>query len=317
MGTFNRRSIITAGASALLYPAVSRAQGARLNGRIAFVKEGDIYQWSADGVAEVKVDGAAKSPTWNPGTNEMMYVRDGGSFSNLIVLDIESHRTRRITSSESDLQPGSEAWVWDSVWITDPCWSESGIVTFASTDDSLDGVLQLWILRYDTSSVFLAPHDGGDSGRIERTSVDSNGLMACYTVTGLDGMSAYIGVRNLDTGETQIALQGARQAYDGAISPDGSWVIGTIRDSEGRNDLWLTNVGEGGATRLTEGEEASAAVWDPWGEWVAYLAFTGKGFSLRAFKVDFTSDPPEIDGDILTLIEEDNIDSTSRLSWGR
>jgi hypothetical protein len=43
----------------------------------------------------------------------------------------------------------------------------------------------------------------------------------------------------------------------------------------------------------------------------------GDGFSLRTFRIDFSRDEPTIDGDIQVLIEKDNIDSTSRLSWNR
>ncbi len=313
--SISRRAILQTAAAALALPAVTRAQSG-VFGRIAFIKDGNIMQWSPDGVTELKSDGDAMAPSWQPDSNMMVYVRNGGSFSNLISLDTETGRTRRLTNSESQLQRGSEEYVADSVWITDPCWSESNIIVFGSTADSVDGYPRLWILRYDTETMFPGPTDFMEAGWIEKVTVDASGKYACYTVLG-DGMVSYIGMRDLDTGVTWPVLEGAQGAFDGAISPNGRWVIGTIRDSDNVSDLWLTNVESDESYRLTEGENANAATWDYFGESVAYLAYVGGGFSLRAFRIDFTGDTPSIDGDIQVLIEKDNIDSTSRLSWNR
>lgn len=312
----DRRTLIMGAASSLAYPRIGRAQP-NVFGRIAFIKDGDIMQWSQDGTTLLREDGNAKSPTWQPNSNMLMYVRAGESFSNLITLDTDTGRTRRLTGSESTLQRGSEAYVQDSDWIVDPFWSESGIVVFASTADNPYSQLQLWILRYESNTMFVGPTDNMETGQIEKITVDAAGKYACYTVTGVNLMSSYIGMRDLDIGTTWPVLEGVQGAYDGAISPNGRWVIGTIRDSDGENDLWLSNVESMQSYRLTHGEQANAVTWDYLGESVAYLAYVGDGFSLRSFRIDFTGDEPRIDGDIQVLIEKDKIDSTSRLSWTR
>lgn len=311
-----RRHFVAAAAGALALPFSGSAQQ-NVFGRIAFIKDGNIMQWSSDGVTTLHEDGAAMAPTWQPDTTTLMYVRKGGSFSNLVELETETGRTRRLTNSESSEQPGSQAYVEGSDWIADPFWSESGIVVFASTADDPNTQLGLWILRYNSNTMFVAPTDFGDTGPCEKITVGANGRYACYTVTGEDLVSSYIGMRDLDTGETWRVMEGINGAYDGAVSPNGRWVIGTIRDSEGDNDLWLSNVETSETVRLTQGEQASAVTWDYFGEAVAYLAYVDGGFSLRSFRVDFTGDEPRIDGDIQVLIERDNIDSTSRLSWAR
>lgn len=312
----NRRTLVKAAAVGLAVPRPASAQQ-NVFGRIAFIKNGHIMQWSPDGVTTLREDGSAMAPTWQPGSNMLMYVRSGGSFSNLITLDTDSGRTRRLTNSESSLQRGSQAYVEDSDWVVDPFWSESGIIVFASTADNPAGQLQLWILRYDSDLMFPGPTDFSEPGQIEKITVDAAGKYACYTVTGQNLMSSYIGMRDLDTGLNWPVMQGARGAFDGAVSPNGQWVIGTIRDSDSLNDLWLCNVETEQSYRLTNGEHANAATWDYYGEWVTYLAFVGDGFSLRAFRIDFTGAEPRIDGDIQVLIEKDQIDSTSRLSWTR
>lgn len=311
----SRRTILKSAAIAVALPQAASAQDAP-SGRIVFIKNGNVMQWTPDGVTELKSDGNAKAPTWQPEEDMLMYVRVDESYSNLITLNTETHRTRRLTNSESDLQRGSEAYVLDSDWITDPFWSESNIIVFASTSESPNGVPQLWILRYETDTLFLGPSDYAETGWIEKITVDAAGRYACYTVLSEDLVS-YIGMRDLDTGATWPVMEGALGAFDGAISPDGRWVVGTIRDSDGKSDLWLCDVESTEAFRLTEGENANAVTWDYFGEWVTYLSFVGDGFSMRAFRIDFNSDEPGIEGDIQVLIEKDNIDSTSRLSWNR
>ncbi len=312
----NRRMLIAGVAAGIATPGLANAQQ-NVFGKIAFIKDGHIMQWTPEGVTTLREDGNAMAPTWQPNSNMLMYVRAGESFSNLITLDTESGRTRRLTSSESTLQRGTEAYVQDSDWIVDPFWSESGIVVFASTAENPYFQLQLWILRYDSNVMFPGPTDFGEPGQVEKITVDAAGKYACYTVTGENLMSSYIGMRDLDTGATWPVMEGAQGAYDGAVSPNGRWVIGTIRDSDGLSDLWLCNVETAQTVRLTHGENASAVTWDYLGTSVAYLAFVGDGFSLRSFRIDLTGTEPSIDGDIQVLIENDQIDSTSRLSWTR
>lgn len=311
----SRRTIIKSAAAIIALPQAVTAQSG-VFGRIAFIKNGNVMQWSPEGVTELNSDGAASAPTWQPDEDMLMYVRSDESYSNLITLDTGTGRTRRLTDSESELQRGSEAYVLDSDWIADPFWSESNIVVFASTADSSSGAPQLWILRYQSDTMFVGPTDMAETGWIEKITVDAAGKYACYTVLS-DTMVSYISMRDLDTGATWPVMEGALGAFDGAVSPNGQWVVGTIRDSESKSDLWLCNVESSEAIRLTDGENATAATWDYFGEWVAYLSFVGDGFSLRAFRINFSGVEPDIDGDIQVLIEKDDIDSTSRLSWNR
>lgn len=272
-------------------------------------------QWTPEGVTLLHNDGKAMSPSWRPGSDELIYVRDGGSYSNLITLETETGRTRRLTDSESTYAKGSKDYVLDCDWINDACWSESDIIVFSSNAETTDGALKLWILRFDSDYMFPGPNDGAEPGQLEKVSVDAHGRYAAYTVMGDDLMSSYISMRDLDSGITYPVMEGAQGAYDAAISPNGDWVIGTIRDSDGMNDLWLWERETENTIRLTHGEQASSATWDRYGDAVAYLAFTGSGFSLRAFYLDLSSGTPAISGETIVLIENANIDSTSRPSW--
>jgi Tol biopolymer transport system component len=286
-------------------------------GRIAFVKEGNIYAWSPEtGVRMVVEDGRAMDPTWQPGANYLLYVRDGGSYSNLILANSATGRTRRLTDNESVHEYGSPDYVADSVWAMDPSWSRSGIVCYASNQDSPYGDLRLWILDPAAETTYLAAWDGVDGGSLEQVSVDGDGVYAAYTVLvggWGGGSSTYVSLRDLASGTTYPLIEGPRGAYDPAISRDGDWVIASIRDGDGVSDLWLCNRADETVSRLTEGEQASNATWSPDGEWVAYLSLEGAGFALKAIRVDVNG--RNVVGEPRTLAGADRIDSTSGLSW--
>lgn len=298
--------------------AVQR-RGDEPEGRIAFVKNGDIYAWSSDdGVRMLVEDGAAMDPTWEPGSDYLLYARDGGSFSNLIMANTDTGRTRRLTDNESDWEEGSPDYVAGSVWAIDPAWSESGIVCYASNQDSPYGTMQLWILNPGAETTYMAAWDGMEEGSLEHVSVDGDGVYVVYTVLvggWGQGGSTYVSMRDLNMGTTYPMIEGPQGAYDPAISRDGEWIVASIRDENGVSDLCLCNRLDETVTMLTDGEQASNATWSPDGEWVAYLSLDGSGFTLKAIQVDL--DEREVVGRSRTLVETDEIDSTCALSWNR
>jgi WD40 repeat protein len=307
------------GASTIGAPAVSRVTAQEENpvGRIAFVKDGDIWMWSSSGGAsKIIEDGRAMDPTWEPGTTYLLYVRDGGSYSNLILANTSNGRTRRLTDNESDAEVGSPEYVAGSVWAVDPSWSASGIVCYASTEQNAYGELQMWILDPSAETTYPAAYDGGDGGALEHLSVDADAIYAVYTVLvggWGPGSSTYVGMRDMNMGTTYPMIEGPQGAYDPAISPDGEWIVASIRDENGVSDLWLCNRADETLTRLTEDAQASNATWSPDGEWIAYLRWEGKGFELRALQVDL--DSREVVGRSKKLLDAGEIDSTCGLSW--
>jgi TolB protein len=122
-----------------------------------------------------------------------------------------------------------------------------------------------------------------------------------------------VGMRDLNLGTTYPMIEGPQGAYDPAISPDGEWIVASIRDENGVSDLWICNRADETLTRLTEDAQASNATWSPDGEWIAYLRWEGKGFELRALQVDL--DEVKVVGRSKKLLDADQIDSTCGLSW--
>lgn len=299
------------------HAAIASQRNSEPEGRIAFIKDGDIYAWSSqEGVRRVVEDGAAMDPTWEPGSDYLLYARDGGSYSNLILANTSTGRTRRLTDNESEWEEGSPDYVATSVWAIDPAWSASGIVCYASNQDAVDGGMKLWILDPDAETTYEAAWDGMEEGSVEHISVDGDGVYAVYTVLvggWGEGSTTYVSLRDLNMGTTYPMVEGMQGAYDPAISRDGEWIVSSIRDSEGMSDLWLCNRLDETVTQLTWDERASNATWSPDGDWIAYLSLDGSGFRLKAIRVDF--DAREVDGESRTLVDTDSIDSTCGLSW--
>jgi TolB protein len=294
----------------------ARAQGSDPRGKIAFVQEGDIWAWTPDGTDKVIEDGNAQDPTWDPEGDRILYVRSGGSYSNLIIANVESGRVTRLTDNEGDYEEGSPDYVASSAWAVDPVWSEAGIVCYISDAESETKAMQLWILDPGNGSAYIAASDGGDAGPIEHVSIDANAVWVVYTVLaqgGAEGGTTYVALRDINTGTTYPIIDGPRGAFDPAISPDGNSIVASIRDEAGMSDLWLFDRETDALTQLTNGSQATNAVWSPDGEWVAYLRWTGSGFELWALPVDTATGQPA--GEAQRLVDERNIEATSGLSW--
>ncbi|MCO5217343.1 MAG: hypothetical protein M9909_00690 [Thermomicrobiales bacterium] len=226
--TISRRGVMGGAVASMLLPRASHAQ-AKIYGRIAYVQDGNILQWAPDGITELKRDGAAMSPSWQPGSDMLMYVRDGGSYSNLISLDTATGRTKRLTDSESRYQRGSQDYVYDSDWINDVFWSESGILVFSSNAAPSAGELNLWVLDYDEEYTYQAANDNDQPGHIEKATVDAGGSTAVYTILGEDLRSSSIGLRDLDTGATWYVM--GSDSYDARShrTAAGSWAADAMR----------------------------------------------------------------------------------------
>ncbi len=295
------------------------AQRDEPEGRIAFIKDGDIWQWSSeDGTDRLIEDGRAVDPTWQPRGQLLLYARDGGSYSDLVLANPRTGNRKRLTDNESNAEVGSPEYVEGCAWALDPFWSQSGIVCFISDAASTMGQMELWILLPEQETAYVAANDGGDQGPPEKVSVDAAGTFCAYTVLaqgGPEGGTTYITMRDLNMGTTYPLIEGPQGAYDPAISPDAAWIVATIRDENGTSDLWIFDRVEETIERLTDDEQASGATWSPDGEWIAYLRWEGSGFEIRALRID--PDTGVRVGNAKTLAGPEHIDSTSGISWGR
>lgn len=317
----NRRRLLLSCTGAVALPMLRDrlvgAQNQDPEGRIAFIRDGDVWEWSSEsGTNRLVEDGRAMDPTWDPTGRLLLYSRDGGSYSDLILANPKTGNLKRLTENESAAEEGSPDYVNGSSWAFDACWSQAGVVCYVSDANSSFGEMMIWILNPDDGTSYQAATDGTDQGPVESVSVDASAAFCVYTVLsagGEGGGTTYIAMRDLNMGTTYPIIEAAHGAYDAAISPDADWIVASLRDENGTSDLWIFDRVDETLERLTNGEQASNATWSPDGNWLAYLRRSGSKFEIKTLHINRRSG--ERSGDAKRLVDLDGIDATSGLSW--
>jgi Tol biopolymer transport system component len=279
-------------------------------GRIAFVRNGDIWVWQ-DGKSErIIKDGAASDPRWSPSGRFILFVRSGDSYSNLILHDLETDTETQLTSYGSDAQEGSPDYVATTSWVIDPDWTPNGLIGFAS-DATSDGSVILWLLPDPELSPEPAPSAQIEDD-IEGVSLAADGSVAAYTVRSHDkdgSNHTYVALRDLTDGTAAVLVDKPGGAYDPAIAPDGKTIAVAIRADDGKSDIWLADR-SGKLTQVTTGAEAFQPAWSPDGNWLAYVRMIDYRFEVWAQPRDGSSF-----GEPRRLFRFQNFDATSRISW--
>ncbi len=308
--------LLTIGGPLVNLSSVDARQPDSLPGRIAFVRSGSVWAWSAgDGERQLFGDGNASDPRWSPDGGEVLYVQRGTSYSNLAAYDFSSATATLLTDYEAEAQSGSKEHVANSSWVLDPAWSANGVIVYVSDRESEDGTLRLWLMPTWESAGGLAPTDETDPGDIEDASVDANATVVVYTVLALGGSQGggtYVAIRDLQSGATFPLVEGPRGAFDPALSSDGQSIVVSIRDDSGVTDLWMVDRATGSKSQLTQGQQAIAATWSPDGAWIAYLRPGDGGFEAWAMPVDRAT---RTAGEPVRLFQYGDLDATSGLSW--
>nr|MBA2247634.1 hypothetical protein [Chloroflexia bacterium] len=183
--------------------ARAHAQAGEPGGRIAFVRDGNVWVWTPEGADPLTSTSGAEDPTWSPAGDQVLFVQNGGSFSNLVIHSLDDDRTYRVTDNEPYIEAGSADYVGTSSWAQDPCWSAFGAIAFVSDNGTTDHLMQLWLMDSIRDDPYLAPYDGGDAGGIEQVALNTRGDLAAYTVLaagGALGGITYVTIRDLVTG---------------------------------------------------------------------------------------------------------------------
>jgi Tol biopolymer transport system component len=298
----------------LAVPVILPARAAQQNapqGELLFIRAGDIYQWTPDGETRLVADGNAQSPRWAPDRLSILYVQNGGSYSNLVLYDLPTQQAHLLTDNESTAEKGSPEYVGGCSIVVDPDWARAGLIGFASDIQSTTGEMQLWLMGGPGQSPSLAPNDGTVSGNIEGVSLSSGGSLAAFTVT--ENESTYVALRDLISGENFRLIDGAEGAYDPSLAPDAKAVVASLRDRNGTSDIWLVERDTGMQSRITQGQQAVGATWSPDGRWIAYIHATGETFQIKAVPLD--EQRAQATGDPRALVDHADIDATSGLSW--
>lgn len=292
----------------------SAAQLGQPGGRILFVRDGDVWAWDGTDGKELFGSGTASDARWSPDGDQVLYVEYRGSYSDLMLRDLETGTDEQLTENAPplEMEAGSLEWVNWSSWARDPAWSESGRIAFVA-DYEPSGRMALWLIETPGEDAVQAPELEPDPVDIEGVSLSESGALVAYSVTGFDGVDyrTSIVLRDLSDGAVYPLVDEPGGVYDPAISPDEQWIAVTIRSRTGVSDIWVVSRSDATATQVTFGEQAVAATWSPDGSWLGYLRPSGDGFALQAIPIQAGG----LAGVSVGLGEWDGVDSTSGLSW--
>lgn len=316
---FSRRSLLTATAatgSAVAAgrwrTAAARLQTARVPGKIAFVRDGDIWVWEGNDARAILPGGNISDPRWSPNGRMLLYVRMQNSYSDLYIYDLDTNVETQITFNQPIDEVGSFDYAANSSWVLDPDWSRTGLIGFMSDAFGSGGFLALWLLASPADQPYLALQTVLEDD-ISGLALAPFNSLATYTVRvrmGNGPLSTYVAIRDLDTGATSPVAQSSGDIFDSAISPDTAWVAVTIRDEDGVTDIWLVDRATGDRRRGTRDANAMAPRWSDDGNWIAYMRMQDYGFEIWVgqFSRGRIRNP-------FKLYDESGIDSQSGLSW--
>lgn len=302
----------------------------RVPGTIAFALRGDIYVLSEGRYLGVTNDGRSASPALTPDGRTVLFSRtetiDGKRVVDGQVTPAVLHYSDIV---QRGVGGGAEAVMLTGLvqkatsgfhrvtWLTDPAVSPDGtkVAILAAPDDGSDASD---LAVYDVRSTPSAPK------RVAQLSLQSNLADVAWAP---DGNS--IAVTSYTLGAPRILLvptdgraavpqkiDADGEAYRASFSPDGKWLVYTLRHGGGGNDVHAVEVATGRDVALSSDGKSWNGVFSPDGAWVAFLRETNSVVDLYAMELGtaLSGGSPKTP---LKLTRGEGIDGESRPAWGK
>jgi len=221
------------------------------DGRIAYMtyKGGapEIWGQLRAGGPQVKIyprsgspAGHCFAPTWSPDGKRMALVQgDRRGNSDIVILDVESGRVRRLTDS--------------NCINTEPSWNPAG-TQLAFTSDR-EGTPQVYLMEDDGSNVRRLTHEGGYNAS---PSWSPNGSMIAY-VSRFEGKFDLF-VYKLGEGKSYQVTTGVASSESPSWSPDERRLVFSS-GSRGGMQLYTTDLSGNTLRRLTEFAGCQSPKW--------------------------------------------------------
>jgi Tol biopolymer transport system component len=300
----------------------------RVSGTIAFALRGDIYVLREGQYANVTAESRNLSPNLSLDGRTLLFTRtetiDGKRTVDGQVAPALLHYTDVIKKDSSGgpetilvtgLLVRSPSGFHTVAWRDQPAISPDG-TKFAVVVDAGDGFSELEI--YDMKSTAAKPL------KLTQLSIESNLEDPAWSPDGKT-----IAVTSYTLGAPRLLLVPADgrvavpqkitaegEPYRASYSPDGKWLVYTLRHPTGGNDVHAVEVSTGRDAALTSDGHSWNGVFSPDGGSVAFLRDTTGGIDLYAMELDtaLSGGSPRA---AVKLTRGEGIDGESRPAWGK
>jgi TolB protein len=282
-----------------------------VDGRILFVKDGDLWVLDSTGPRTLATGGTFAQPSWAPDGTTLAYVYRGTNFADIFTTDDQGQNQIRLTVSQSTILDNND-------WNFRPTWSPDG-KQIAFVSDHSSTFPTLWTMNAaDGSAQRQLATPGLQQEAVDAMSWSPDGSQLAITLFNEPGPTQValipLGGTGRQVGHLLTAPPGG--SMDPAWSPDGSWIAFAGRDGY-TVDTYIVRPDGTAMTRLTNDDNLDRApAWSPDGQQIAYLSNQTGYFELWAIDLlsdgngGFNASPPR------QLTWDLHVDAASGLSWG-
>ena len=277
-----------------------------IEGRILFVKDGNIWQWEQGNLKRLTGGGSDRQPQWSPDGASIAYVEEDTSFSNLKLLHLASSTFTNLTNFRSPSGTGG-------VFVYRPVWSPDG-TKIAYVSDQTTHDMNLWLMNADGRSPRQLTSWDSYGGGIDCPTWSPDGKQIAFASfrTGVSQIWVY----TVATAKWQQLTDNADGAYDPSWSPDGKYIAYTARARK-LNDIWLMAPDGTGQTKITADGFSRAPTWSPDAEYLAYVSKKDQTFDAFAVRLQTNGNSHLSASEPKQLTKGQQIDPVSGLSWAR
>lgn len=300
----------------------------RVAGTIAFALRGDIYLLREGKYSAATQESRSLSPSLSMDGRTLLFSRretidgrrtvDGQTTPALLhYSDVVSLSTRG--GSETILLTGlvarSSNGFHEVAWYESPAISPDG-TRFAVIVDGGDGAAELMVydMRSTASRPMLVSQLSTGSNLADPSwSPDGRTLVVTSYTQGVPRLLIVPTDGRISTPQ-KIGAEG--EPYRASYSPDGRWLVYTLRHPAGGNDVHAVEVSTGRDIALTSDGKSWNGVFSPDGGSIAFLREAGAAIDLYAMELGaaLTGGPVKA---AVKLTRGEGVDGQSRLSWSR
>jgi len=296
-----------------LLPAARAAADDAIQGRILFIKDGDLWLMDGSGPHQLATGGTFSQPTWAPDGGSLAYVYRGTNFADIFVTDDQGQNQTRLTNSQSTVLDNND-------WNLRPAYSPDGqYIAFVSDRNS--ALPTLWLINSDGSGRHVLTTPGLQEEDVDALSWSPDGTQLAFTMFNEPGPTQ-IGIVPLPPAGRQqahVVTTQAGGALDPAWSPDGDWLAFAGHDGPAL-EIYALQPGnsESLPTRLTsDGQLARSPTWSPDGQHIAYLSNKTGNFEIFVLDISTDASGALVASRPRQLTKDLHVDAASGLSWGR